>query len=73
MEKKYLIYRVLVITNDGKRLSHGVEVWTDNLDEARKECRRDLGECLPVKRIYFHYHEKKELLWHKKIMKKRKK
>lgn len=57
MEKKYFIYRVLIITNDGKRLSHGVDVWTDNLEEARKECRHDIGEYVPVKRVYFSYHE----------------
>lgn len=60
MEKKYFIYRVLIITEDGKRLSHGVDVWTDNLEEARQECKRDLGECFPIKRVYFHYHELEE-------------
>ena len=61
MEKKYLIYRVLIAFKDGTRSSHGVEVWSDNLDEARKEALKDLGEVLqPIKHIFFHYHERIE-------------
>ena len=61
MEKKYLIYRVLIAFKDGTRSSHAVEVWSDNLDEARKEALKDLGELLqPIKHIFFHYHERIE-------------
>ena len=61
MEKKYLIYRVLIAFKDGTRTSHGVEVWSDNLDEARKEALKDLGEVLkPIKHILFHYHERED-------------
>lgn len=59
--KKYLIYRVLIAFQDGSRSSHGVEVWSDNLDEARKEALKYLGEVLqPIKHIFFHYHERIE-------------
>ena len=61
MEKKYLIYRVLITFQDGTRSSHPVNVWSDNLDEARKEAFRDLGEVLnPIKHILFHYHERED-------------
>ena len=61
MEKKYLIYRVLIAFKDGTRTSHGVEVWSDDLNEARKEALKDLGEMLkPIKHIFFHYHERED-------------
>lgn len=61
MEKKYLIYRVLIVFQNGTRSSHGVEVWSDDLDKARKECLKDLGEVLqPIKHIFFHYHERED-------------
>ena len=61
MAKKYLIYRVLIPFQDGSRSSHGVKVWSDNLDDARKEAFKDLGEVLqPIKHIFFHYHERIE-------------
>ena len=59
MVKKYLIYRILITYQDGTRSSHRVRVWSDDLDQARKESMKDLGEVLkPIKHIFFHYREK---------------
>ena len=60
MEKKYLIYRVLIVWPDGTRSSHRVQVWTDDIEASRKECMQEIGAVNPIKRVFFHYREKME-------------
>ena len=60
MEKRYLIYRVLIVYPDGTRSSHKVKVWHDDINEARKECMKEIGAVNPIKYVFFHYREKIE-------------
>ena len=57
MEKKYVIYRILVIGKDGKRESFNVHDPTDDLEQSRKEFKNIFPDA---SRIYLSYNEKEE-------------
>lgn len=55
--KKYVIYRILVIWDDGKRESIGVHDPTNDLEKSRKEFKNIYPDA---QRIYLSYNEKEE-------------
>ena len=57
-DAKYLTYRILIITMGNKRHCDNVDIYTDNLEETRKSCKKEYDKYLWVKRILFSYHEK---------------
>jgi hypothetical protein len=57
MEKKYVIYRILVIGKDGKRESFNVHDPTDDLEQSRKEFKNIFPDA---SRIYLSYNEKED-------------
>lgn len=55
--KKYVIYRILVVWDDGRRESIGVHDPTNDLEKSRKEFRMIFPDS---KRIYLSYNEKED-------------
>ena len=56
MAMKYVIYRILVIWDNGNRKSIDKKYYTDNLETPRKQYLKKYQ----AKRIYLSYHEKEE-------------
>ena len=56
MAMKYVIYRILVIWDNGNRKSIDKKYYTDNLETPRKQYLKKYK----AKRIYLSYHEKEE-------------
>lgn len=60
MEKKFVIYRILVVRAGGGRHCKAVDIHTDDIEKTRMEFKRHIEEYLPVEKIFFSYHEKEE-------------
>lgn len=56
MAKRYRIYRVLAIKQNGDRHAFDANKYTDDLNEVRIYYRK----IFPNSRIYLSYHEKEE-------------
>ena len=56
MAMKYVIYRILVIWDNGNRKSIDKKYYTDNLETPRNQYLKKYK----AKRIYLSYHEKEE-------------
>lgn len=56
MAMKFVIYRILVIWDNGNRKSIDKKYYTDNLETTRKQYLKKYK----AKRIYLSYHEKEE-------------
>ena len=56
MAQKYLIYRILVIWDNGMRKSIDKKYYTDDLETPRRQYKK----MYSAKRIYLSYHEKED-------------
>lgn len=56
MAQKYLIYRILVIWDNGMRKSIDKKYYTDDLETPRRQYKK----IYSAKRIYLSYHEKED-------------
>jgi len=56
METKYVIYRILIIKQDGSRETRKVDIHTDQLEAYRESFKK----IHKTERICFSYHEKED-------------